>query len=195
MDEVTKDRDTISRLEDSTYLNGLRVRVSMLAAILRFADELADDKTRIEKSLFDIESIPKENQIYHLYSKCLQPPVLEGDTIKLEYYLDYEYVINQYYKGDKKVYLYDEILERISKCLCELEYCKRFCYGFIKINSISARIAVIEKNRNIIYDNTFKTKHAGYPNIKDFNVRNICEQLKEQKSGEQFRKIIEGAQK
>lgn len=191
VDEETKDKDTISRLDDAIYLNGLRVRVSMLAAILRFADELADDKTRIEQATFDIGSIPKGNQIYHLYSKCLQPPVLEGDTIKLEYYLDYEYVINQYYKGDSKVYLYDEILERISKCLCELEYCKRFCYGFIKINAISARIVVIGKNRKIIYDNTFKTKHAGYPNIKDFDVRSICVQHNGQECGEQLKKIIE----
>lgn len=168
-------KDTISSLPDVDYVNGVKIRPSLLAAILRFSDEIADDKTRTTIDMINIGVIPQENLIYHLYSLSLQPPIIEGDTIKLEYIITYENAVRKFKKGDDENFLYDEILNRLKKCLCELEYCRKYSQGYIKIIALSVSIEIIDdKQKRCLDKSQFKLRLAGYPNMDTYNLKQLC---------------------
>ncbi len=173
LDEGNK--DTISKLADEDHLNGVKIRPSLLAAILRFSDEIADDKTRTSNEMVNIEAIPKENLIYHLYSLSLQPPIIEGDTIKLEYIINYENAVNKFKKDDGDIFLYDEILNRLRKCLCELEYCRRYSQGYIKVIALSVSIEILDAKQKYVIDKSkFKLRLSGYPSIDAYDLTKLC---------------------
>jgi len=169
------DKDTIAYLNEIDYIEGMKIRSSLLASILRFADEIADDKNRSSQLLSEGDVIPDGNRIFHEYSSSLEPPVIEGDTLRLTYYIPFKYANEKITKNDTQVYLYDEILSRMQKCLCELDYCKRYSQGFIRLSCISVHIAVLsEKRRKSVYKDDFRLKLRGYPSLDSYNPLNSC---------------------
>ena len=70
------------------------------------------------------------------------------------------------------MFLYDEILVRLQKCLCELEYCRKYSQGFIKVSCFSVSICVWNQNgHKSIYTDTFRLRLSGYPNISAYNLQ------------------------
>jgi hypothetical protein len=63
--------DLIGIQSQENIISEYTVRFRLLAAILRFADELADGKDRASNYLLSIEKIPTESKIYHTFSSCL----------------------------------------------------------------------------------------------------------------------------
>lgn len=63
-------KDKLERLPPLEPVLGFQVRVQFLAAILKFADELADDSFRA--STLPWKEIPKKNQIYHRFANAEQ---------------------------------------------------------------------------------------------------------------------------
>ena len=102
---VDGDKDTIRTINMDTIYDGVQIRCKPLAAILRFADEISDDFRRTE---FQNVSIPRENQIYHAYSKVLDPVSIIGETMKLHFRIPYDMTQEKMEKGDHKIYLYDD---------------------------------------------------------------------------------------
>ena len=156
-DEERTDKDTIRALKTVELRDSIPVRPSVLAAILRFADELADDFSRAGKI-----GIPPENEIFHAYSSALETNI-QGDTVSLRYRIPYEHTQRKMKKGGNDIYLYDEIRNRLEKCLCELEYCRKYSDGFIGITTISVTIGVICGRKTEPVD-TFRLRLLGYPN-------------------------------
>lgn len=172
---VQGDKDTISYVQDQVYVDGVCIRASLLASILRYADEIADDKNRASAFLLRVGSVPMQNRVFHEYSRALEPPVINGDTLNLQYYIANEFIDKKITKNNTEVYLYDEILLRIKKCLCELEYCRKYSQGFIRIFCISVSIAVLdEKGRKVIYQEAFKLRLGGYPDPALYTVDKWC---------------------
>lgn len=160
---VNGDKDTIYHINTDDSCNGVRVRSRLLAAILRFADELSDDFSR---SNYKGIPIPDENKVYHEYSKCLEPVRIEEETISFHYRVPYEFTQNKIGKGKKEVYLYDEILERLAKTMRELEYCRMYASGFIKITTLNVTIDILENNKSFKIKEKicFRLRIKGYPN-------------------------------
>ena len=69
---VDGDKDTIYYV-NSQSCNGVKVRSKLLAAILRFADDFS-------RTNYKGIEIPEENQVYHEYSKSLEPVLIEEET-------------------------------------------------------------------------------------------------------------------
>ena len=173
---IDGDKDTIARVPDKTYVDGILIRAALLASILRYADEIADDKNRASSFLVNVGSVPDGNRVFHEYSLSLQPPVINGDTLMLEYYIKNQYVSEKIHKNNTEVYLYDEILLRVQKCLCELEYCKKYSEGFIRISCISVSISVLnETGRKIRYKDSFKMRLSGYPDMSLYEPKKSCD--------------------
>jgi HD superfamily phosphodiesterase len=167
----SESRDTLSDLNEVDFLNGKPIRSAMLAALLRFADELSDDNTRATKLKHD--DIPKLNLIYHKYSKSLSPITFNGKTISFSFELSDCDVTDKIIKGDKEIYLYDEIINRLKKCLCELEYCRKYAEGIINISTLNIKITVTPKGKiKAIDGHTFSLRLAGYPNIGAMKIEN-----------------------
>lgn len=192
-------KDTISCLQESEYLHGIRIRPSLLASILRFSDEISDDFTRASRFILKNNQVPPGNKVFHEYSKCLQPAAVNGNTLILKYDLTRELAIKETSKLDsstehgwRQIFLYDEILNRLTKCLCELEYCKKYSYGFINLSSILADITVHKENRlNPIYHDSIRLRLSGYPTSIYTDITQLCENKPKVTSGEEMKKYLE----
>jgi hypothetical protein len=131
------------------------VRQRLLAAILRFADELADDRTRV----FDISisDIPENSQIFHAYSQSLHTVKLEKDDIentffvKLCYFMPLQEALCSYKKFERNntgelvptyILLIREIIERTKKMEHERRYCSRYFLPHIIIKQIKVEIEI-----------------------------------------------------
>ncbi len=162
-------KDTIRYIHVDDTCNGFEVRSKVLAAILRFADEISDDLYRSYKHI----TVPKENEVYHAYSKALEPISIAGNSIKFHYRISYEDTQNTKGKGDKQVYLYDEIIERLVKCMCELEYCRKFADGFINTNTLNVTIDILrngDKNLSPKEQISFRLQLHGYPDKSKITI-------------------------
>ena len=170
VDKTCDDKDTLKTIEHETFCNGISVRPSLLASILRFADELSDDFSR-SKSKVDI---PDENRIYHEYSKSLEPLGFNGKTIVFTYRIPYCMVKEKLKKGNQELYLYDEIMIRLSKCLRELEYCRKYADGFIGINTLSVTIKISDPQNSLkeCDKDSFRLSLSGYPDENSFKLEN-----------------------
>jgi hypothetical protein len=158
----TEDKDTIRNILTSDTRDSIECRLSILAVILRFADELSEDFTRACKTI----PIPIENEIYHAYSSSLQDVSINGNTVHFSYVIPYEHTQTKMQKNGSDIYLYDEIKTRLVKCLCELEYCHKYSDGFIKITTLSIKISV-SKEKKINQISTFRLRLLGYPSNTD----------------------------
>ena len=175
-DSTTKDKDTIRDIKtdfpDKKY-DSIPIRLPALAAILRFADEISDDFTRTD---YDGIPIPTENEVYHEYSKALEPISIgdKGDKLIYTFRIPYELTQKKIGKGSKSVYLYSEILARLAKCMRELEYCRKYADGLIKINTVSVNITVTQKNNSNKTINDLKQSFMltlnGYPDAKIYKL-------------------------
>ncbi len=172
--KVADDQDTISHLLPTEPLNGIDVRPRMLAAILRFADELADDHYRANKALQKLDKIPKSSRIYHKYASCLHSVMVrdECQAIELNYSISTDDLIAKYPKLNKKtnryrnLFIVDEILDRLFKMYNERTYCNRFMNPVVNIQSISVRIKATRAGQQIgesLPEITFRLEDAGYP--------------------------------
>jgi len=166
-DESKTDKDTIRTLKNIEYRDSIQIRPSLLASILRFADELADDFART----FNHLTIPPENEIYHAYSSALEVSI-QGDTVSFRYRIPYEQTQRKMLKGSDEIYLYDEIINRLEKCLCELEYCRKYSDGYIVINTLSVVIYVVINSKCKLID-SFKLRLLGYPS--KFNINSFID--------------------
>lgn len=191
--KVDGDKDTISRVQELVHLDGLPIRAAVLASVLRYADEIADDKNRASTFLLEVGSIPPANKVFHEYSKALEPAVIIEDTLKLQYSISHKQATEKTTKNNEEVYLYDEILLRIQKCLCELEYCRKYSQGFIHISCIAVDICVYnDEGMKEIYRESFKLRLSGYPNMEDYSPVNRCTTCIRADSGEKLVEIVNG---
>jgi hypothetical protein len=185
------DKDTIISLNPDEAIQGMSVRPRVIAAILRFADEIADEASRANR-YFVGEKIPETSRAYHEFSQALQPAHIKGTTLQLHFQLREEMATGPTSKGQQagegpveQIYLYDEILKRLKKCLCELEYCSKYSTGMIRVSTISVRISVRrQKALQDIYSDAFKLEVSGYPHKNDMTVKELAKPNLKAKDGD-----------
>ncbi len=189
--KINESRDTISVLPIVDHLQGKRIRPSLLAAILRYADEISDDHTRAARFLFNSGQVPDENKIFHTYSSCLQPAAISGSALILKFDVPYKFATEQLPKDNQQVFLYDEILERLKKCMRELKYCSRYCREFLQLTTIQADITVNKAGAlNAIYEDSIRFRTAGYPDTST-DIQHLVEKPPKAKNGHQLKNSIE----
>ncbi len=175
---VNGNRDTISFLEPITPLLGQDVRPQFLAAILRFADELSDCSHRAARFLLTLnEVLPEESQIYHRYAQHLDSVVVrpESSSVDFLFYLDQAAAVNKFQKGNKKIFLLDEIFERTMKTHRERVYCMRFMVPAISISKLRVEIKVYGKTSDLLpcEQISYTLQEQGYPGQQG-SVFEIC---------------------
>jgi len=166
---INGDKDKISRLSQSAHILGFPVKPRFLAALLRFADELADDKTRTSKDLLDRNVVPASSEIYHKYALALDPPLIEGDSVSLKFELTTADLKRTFGKDQGQVYLLDEIFERTKKMDRERIYCMRFLRPRIQIDKINVTIDVYESasDPQPQFSLSYRLEELGYPGHPD----------------------------
>lgn len=139
-------KNTIATLKHSVESDGYTIRLQLLAAVLRFADELADDKNRADHQALKDGRMPKGSEVYHAYAHCLDTVkvVHEKQTIELHFKIPSQFLKRTFGKvgvsGVTNQYLLDEIYSRTIKMHNELIYCSKFWKKDIDINKIWVEI-------------------------------------------------------
>ena len=160
------DKDTISRLSWQTVTGTHDPRVRLLAALLRFADELADDHTRTSRFLIGNELL-RNSEIYHVYADRLKHVIVRSQehSVLLQFELDVHHATRLYQKGPRQqVYLYDEILRRCLKMHLEHIYCSRFMQPYVSITRIDVTIDITTLDyMHVVKTIKFPLIPRGYP--------------------------------
>jgi hypothetical protein len=179
---IDGDPDTIGKLQPEIPLFDQSVRKQYLAAVLRFADELADDRSRASRFLLKTRRIPSESEIYHAYSHALYTVLVGSDEIQLRFDIDRATALRKFDKGRRKVFLLDEIYERTLKMHRERIYCMRFLrpHG-VGITRIGVKIEVCEMETDALSD-VIKTipyslEESGYPADPHTSIYTVCPDL------------------
>jgi hypothetical protein len=147
---INGDKDTItkSKLKVRSTLLGQEVRECLVAALLRFGDELADDSSRADIHGLECNSIPSGSEIYHEYSRALHTVKINNNDInntlylQLEYFLDLKTMLTKYSKDGEEMLLVDEIFNRTKKVEQERRYCMHFFNQYLHLNEIKVRIEI-----------------------------------------------------
>lgn len=165
--ELTK--DTISQIEETDAIGGISYRPRLIAALVRFADEICEDRTRAVNYLLDRSLLPKFSEIFHQYAASISSVDVDflSKRILIKYEIEEEDAKKKFGKGDSQnvedVYLIDEINVRLEKMFHELIYCKNFMYEVCLLNKIRADITIYSDDKDEIQQ-SFELEQSGYPN-------------------------------
>lgn len=160
------DKDTIGERfnsHETDYLNA-SFRPRLISAIVRFADEICENKTRAATYVLHKNVIPKCSEVFHYYAESITASKVDipGRMVKITFDVPVEYTQKKVGKNDCEIYLIDEIFERIEKMHCERLYCSRFFHGIVNIDSIRATINIKDDEYENVDTLTIDT-HVGYP--------------------------------
>lgn len=174
---VGGEQDTISILPRKEPVLSKDVRYQALAALLRLADELAEDTRRAARFPLDTGMIPEQSEIFHRYANHLHSVRAYSDTqtIDLRFEMNVDVAIEKYGKGDDKVFLLDEIFDRVMKIHRERAYCMRFLVPLLYYGSVKVTIRIFHSDEHPrpLEEIGFTLKEKGYP--KDgHSLQDIC---------------------
>lgn len=121
---------------DSLYIHEFCIYPRFLAALLRFADELDEDRRRIGEKIYS--DIPDGNKVYWFFCKCNNSinvaPDLEGSTVLFDCKIGKEELFGNFQKEigngkDTQVTAIEELIQRIDKINQARMYCNKFLEG------------------------------------------------------------------
>lgn len=177
---ISGNSDTISNLRESETINNRNVRERLLAAILRFADELADDSSRANHAALRNKIIKEASEIYHVYSTALHTVELRKNEINHSYevVLAYEFDSNiaatRYGKAGHQKFLVDEIYERTLKMERERRYCIRYLRPYCPLERIKVQITITNANDEFLsYPITYTLEESGYPSTPFATIKDV----------------------
>ena len=182
-----EDKDKLSALAKSEHIRGQPVRMQALAAILKFADELAEDSERGARYSAKKGLLPPESAIFHAYALSLVDVHLDAlaGMIAMRFDLKKSEALRAFPKKDKEgktveTYLIDEILSRTVKTHYERVYCSRFMRPLVDVVGVSVRIEVTDDSGySILRQISFSLHERGYPDVGAKDIYNLCPELEE----------------
>ena len=185
---VNGSKDTISELLSSDPVLGKDVRYQTLAAILRFADELADDSRRASRIVERLDLIPEGSEVYHAYARSLHSVNVRPreNRVDLRYCFERPDAMRTFGKQVSRdnisnVYLLDEIFERTLKMHFERQYCMRFMHRVAQIEAVDVRIDVYEDAYSMAPCTDpigYRLQDRGYPDTSSMDIAKICPDVK-----------------
>jgi len=162
---VNGSKDTISTLPERSAVSGVHVRLRLLAAILRLADELADDPARANKILLKLGKIPPESEVYHAVASGLHSQIPDVGTreITLSFsFIDPGLFKRKLGKGAGQVHLLDEIFERSMKTFNEARYCSRFMRPYLEFERVKVDIMIFDNQLEPLHNIVYTITEHGY---------------------------------
>lgn len=176
----------IQKLNIEEYYLGQVIRPQFIAAILKFADELAEDRTRADRYNLISGNISKnrpEAELFHQYALALHSlsPDTESRSIKFFFNIEGQLAKRTFFKklkdgSIKECYLLDEIYLRTLKAHYERLYCMRFMRPEINFDLITVTIRIKLDNRKSI-DKTYELIEMGLEQPKSNDFYSLCPKL------------------
>jgi len=191
----------IQNLASEDWINENKVRPSLLAAIIKFTDELAEDSGRADRFNSIIGNVPPESELYHQYALSLDTlfPDIESRTIQMVFHLEEDTMRKKFLKKiinknndpeEIEIFLIDEIYLRVLKTHYERLYCMRFMRPIINFDSIRVNIKINMRDGTKIND-SFDLIESGISDVHMDEVFKICPELKEKTGNCYFENLFE----
>lgn len=163
---ATGNKDTIGskfNMDEIDYLKAT-FRPKLIAAIVRLADEICEDRTRAARYLCAKGQVPKKSEVFHYYSGAITASKVDyrGRNIRITFDVMTAQLKDKMGKLDEEVFLIDEIFTRIEKMHCERLYCSRFFQGVVAVDSIRVTINIRTDDFELFDTITIDTD-VGYP--------------------------------
>lgn len=177
--EVRNSKDKISLLnENEPLLDGV-IRAQAIASLLRFADELSDDKRRASTKLLKENKIPKKSEVFHAYASCLDVVSInhKEKAVELYFKIPKEFATRHFGKINEEILLLDEIYNRVIKMHLERMYCMRFLKGIIDLEKIAVFIEFYDKFFGVFRPISFEISESGYPSASADGIYSLCPSL------------------
>jgi hypothetical protein len=162
---VDGSKDTISTLPEKSAVYGQHVRLRLLAAILRLADELADDPARANKTQLATGVLPVESEVFHVVAGALHSQMADPATreITLSYnFPDVTLFQRKLGKLNGKVHLLDEVFERSMKTFHEARYCSRFMRPYLEFERVSIDTMIFDADQRLLHSIKYTIAEHGY---------------------------------
>jgi hypothetical protein len=150
-------RGTLLRVRQEESYSKYTVYPRALAALLRFADEISEDASRISIPLLKGGQVPLDQQIFWYYAKSIQAshpqPVRERVSITVQ--LDCEEAVRQFPlppeppKPPLSVTLIDYLMKRIEKAVSERAYCAPHFLRYVSIQSIEVCLSLLRGSTRV----------------------------------------------
>ncbi len=149
-----------------------------LAAVIRFADEISENRSRISLPL--LETVPAENKIYWEYSNCVSAskadPIRERVIITLEIQsnkISQKFNCSEFCErtdNSGQMSLIEYIICRLEKTNNERIYCTTHLSRYVSIREIEVRFNIFKNHKRLSnYELTHVISKDSYPNIDLFN--------------------------
>ena len=163
--------DTIGGLDDKGGVEHITIRPRYLAAVLRFADELAENPRRANRRDAEGSKFP------NLYCSSISVRVdYESRRISLNFVVsDGECALYETDESGESMYFLDYISKRVAKTELERRYCDRHLRGQATFEVIRVAIELL-KNDEEWETIHFELRDEGYPrgdNLEEFRKQMI----------------------
>ena len=172
----TGSKDKIFNLPKDKNVNSIPIRPQILAAIVRFSDELEEGTNRTNNTMIIFEKVQETNIVFHKYSLSLADLSIniEEQRIILTFYI-LETETEIYIKPDgEKVTLLEEIYNRLQKLEQERKYFHRFLCNTRSIEQIECNIIITDEHSNPT-DNISVSTFETYPKIEEYGLLRLKE--------------------
>ncbi|MCP4678089.1 MAG: HD domain-containing protein [Deltaproteobacteria bacterium] len=173
--------DTIAELQPGEPFRSETVRMQLLAAILRFADELADDTDRASQLAVELDLLPEGAKIFHQYAKQLHSVRVHRNlgSVDLRFTLASDVACRTFEKDGSQRYLLDEIYSRTMKMHVERIYCSRFMHDVVRLDTINVEIRVYLDDAHMepVETISYCLRESGYPDAV-LDIKRVVPDLK-----------------
>ena len=158
-------KDTIGQLRIEDGVEQSRIRPRHLAAILRLADELAENPRRASARTAELSDFPNR------YCRAISIRVdCQNRALSLDFCVaDEDCELFRKNENGEEMYFVDYIRSRVVKTELERRYCDRFLRGFATFEVTRVNMEFIRNDQewNNIH---FELKEDGYPNLEDDSI-------------------------
>lgn len=181
---IDNSKDTIGILQEETCINATRIKPRLIAALVRFADEICEHSSRASTHHISAGTLPEQNKLFHYYAKSVVGalPDRGNKSFRLRLSIDIAWLTDQYptppdENGNvQEKYLFDDALDRICKLNHERVYCNRFLLPQMQTDLINVEINFTKATRitgstldvQQTFDAlSFSIQDKGYPSVPD----------------------------
>lgn len=177
--EFEGSKSTLRGVEAKTKYKNHQIRPRLLAAILKLADELAEEVDRASIAKLELRSIPKESTIFHIYARGLHTTDIEAETgtIGLGFGFSSDLFGSKHGKGESEVFLLEEIYERTLKTWSEAIYCSKHLPNLL-LTTVDVDIRIFDPSSSLeVYRIKYRLEDSGYPSVSSGNIYDVCPDL------------------
>jgi len=151
------DKDTIGVLPREEGIGRHKLRSQLIASIVRFSDEICENRRRAATYLQEHGNLPKHSELFHQYAASITENTVDlvAHRINIRYTVNIKNTVRAFgcaIAGDKtESFIIDEIFERLEKMDRERRYCNRFSRDIFMIDAIRATINIVDDDCEVLH--------------------------------------------